>query len=63
MAAAYQTYKTIQEAREARDTMQGWTTALVKMYLPDNPNADHHGNAWVIRCGQGQYLRTTGYVD
>jgi len=65
----FQTYKTRKDAQAAADKMQGWSgKQIVQMYLPDDPNANRNGNAWVIRCRfyptskAYVFMRTDGYV-
>jgi len=53
-------------AEQERDTMQGWHTHIAQLYLPDDPQADADGNAWIIECWQGneehRYMCTDGYI-
>lgn len=58
----YQTYPTRKAAKEEIKTMRGWSTKIVSVYLPDDPNANKNGNAFVIQCDGDKYLRDDGYV-
>ena len=58
----YCTFPTRKAARQETETMAGWTTAVLKLFLPDDPNADKHGYAYVIQCNSDGYLRRDGYV-
>ena len=60
----YQTYATKREATAAIAKLQGWPNARPdRLYLPDDPNADSHGNVWVIRLADNPlYLRADGYA-
>lgn len=58
----YQTFRTRKEAKEEIDRMMGWNAQPIKMYIPDDENANRQGCVWIIYCGSGQWLRNDGYV-
>jgi hypothetical protein len=61
----YMTWKTKQEAQSVVKLMFGWDAQAEQLCLPEDPNADDEGNAWVLRCGPvdgARYMRPSGYV-
>lgn len=58
----YQTFATRQDAQSEIEKMLGWSAEPVQLVLPEDPNADEDGNAWVIQCDGDKYLRRDGYV-
>ena len=57
-----QTFKTRKQAVAEIEKMRGWDAKPVKLCLPDSPDADKDGNAWVIQCDGNKYMRKDGYV-
>ena len=58
----YQTFKTRKQAKMEIAKMRGWAARPRHFYLPEDPNANHEGYAWVIECDGRLYLRADGYV-
>ncbi len=59
----YKTYKTPADAQQALDALIGWPDAKIEeLFLPNDPNADADGNAYVLRCADQYYMGTDGFA-
>ena len=62
MMIDYETFKTSKEAKQVVAKILGWNAKVIRLYLPDDPNANKDGLVWVIQLNGNRYLCRNGYV-